>query len=55
MAVIDLVPADDSDDLDDAERALLHAALRRAAGQLEAGQGVPVDEALRRVREQAGR
>lgn len=46
---IDLVPADDGDSLDDADRARLHAALERSMAQVRAGQGVPADEALKRL------
>jgi hypothetical protein len=37
---VDLVPADDGDSLDDADRARLHEALERALDQVRAGQGV---------------
>jgi hypothetical protein len=53
--VIDLMPADDGDDLDDAERARLHDALRRGGDELAAGRGVPVEEALRRIGGDASR
>jgi hypothetical protein len=46
---VDLVPADDGDTLDDGDRARLHEALERALAQVQAGQGVPADEALRRL------
>lgn len=47
---VDLVPADDGDSLGEEDRVRLHAALERAAGQFRAGQGIPADEALRRIR-----
>jgi len=44
---VDLVPADDGDDLDDADRLRLHAALERSAEQFRTGQGIPAAEVLR--------
>ena len=41
-----LVPADEDDGLDDANRARLHAALRRSANQFRAGQGTSAKEVL---------
>ncbi len=49
---VELVPADDGDDLDDADRARLHASLRRSVEQFDRGQGIPAEEALRRLRDQ---
>jgi hypothetical protein len=46
---VDLVPADKGDTLDDEDRARLHAALERSVAQIHAGQGIPADEALRRL------
>ncbi|MCG8425565.1 MAG: hypothetical protein MJE77_47405 [Proteobacteria bacterium] len=46
---VELVPVDDGDDLDDADRARLHASLRRAADQFANGQGIPAEDALRRL------
>jgi hypothetical protein len=46
---IDLVPVDEGDTLDDEDRARLHAALERSIAQIRAGQGIPADEALRRL------
>jgi hypothetical protein len=46
---VDLLPVDDGDHLDDADRARLHAALDRAEAQLAAGQSVPAAEVLRRL------
>jgi hypothetical protein len=47
---VDLVPADDGDALDDEDRARLHAALERAAGQFRQGQAIDANDALRRLR-----
>lgn len=46
---VSLVPIDDGDDLDDDDRARLHAALERSAEQFRAGQGIPAAEVLRRL------
>lgn len=43
---IELVPADEGDDLDDEDRARLHAALERSAEQFRAGAGIPADQVL---------
>jgi hypothetical protein len=40
---VELIPADDEDDLDEAERERLHAALRRSAEQFARGEGIAVD------------
>jgi hypothetical protein len=47
---IELVPADEGDDLDDEDRARLHAALERSAEQFRAGTGIPADEVLGSLR-----
>lgn len=47
---VELVLADEGDDLDDADRARLHASLHRSAEQLRAGRGIDADEALARLR-----
>ncbi len=47
---VDLVLADEGDDLDPDDRALLHASLHRSAQQLREGRGVDADEALARLR-----
>lgn len=47
---VELVPADDGDDLDDADRARLHASLKRSAEQFARGEGIPAEDALRRLR-----
>ena len=46
---VDLVPSDEGDQLDDEDRARLHAALERSAEQFRAGQGIPAAEVLRRL------
>jgi len=43
---IDLVPVDEGDDLDDADRARLHQALRRSADQFRAGQATSAKAVL---------
>lgn len=43
---VELVPADEGEDLDDADRARLHEALRRSADQFRAGQGTSAEEVL---------
>jgi hypothetical protein len=47
---IELVPADDGDDLDDEDRARLHAALERSAEEFRAGDGIPADQVLSGLR-----
>jgi hypothetical protein len=49
---VELVPANDGDSLDEEDRARLHAALERSAAQFQAGQGIPADEALHRIKQQ---
>ena len=44
--VLELVVDDEGDNLDDAERAALHAAISKGWAQFEAGQGRPVEEVL---------
>ena len=41
---------DDGDDLDDADRARLHAALRRSDQEFKAGKGIPAAELLEQLR-----
>jgi hypothetical protein len=50
-----LVPADEDDDLDDADRARLHRALRRSAAQFRAGQGTSAKEVLGEIQRSRGR
>ncbi|APR78141.1 Hypothetical protein A7982_03488 [Minicystis rosea] len=47
---VELVLADEGDDLDDDDRASLHAALLRSAEQFRAGRGIDADEALAALR-----
>lgn len=42
--------ADEGDDLDEGDRARLHASLRRSAEQFCEGGGIDADEALARLR-----
>jgi hypothetical protein len=44
---VDLVPADEGDQLDDADRARLHAALERSVREFRAGQVIGAAEVLR--------
>jgi len=46
---VELVPAEDGDSLSVEDRGRLHAALERSAAQFRAGEGIPADEALRRI------
>ncbi len=50
---VDLVLADEQDDLDGEDRARLHAALDRARVQLQARQVIDKDEFLERLRAKA--
>ena len=47
---LNIVPVDDGDDLDDAERAELHAALDEAEDDVAAGRVVTEDEVWARLR-----
>lgn len=47
---VELVLADEGDELDDEDRARLHASLQRSDEQLQAGRGIDADEALARLR-----
>lgn len=53
-AEVDLVLDDGGDELDDAERALLHDAIRRSLAQLAAGEGVSGDELLKSLDDDGG-
>ncbi len=48
--VLDLVVDDEGDDLDEAERAVLHEAIARGWSSIEAGQGVSAEDAIERLR-----
>lgn len=47
---VELVLADEGDELDESDRALLHASLARSAEQFRAGRGIDAEEALARLR-----
>jgi hypothetical protein len=49
---VDLVLADEQDDLDEEDRARLHAALDRARAQVQRGETLGKDEFLARLRAQ---
>jgi hypothetical protein len=51
--VLDLVVADPGDDLDDEERAELHAALDEGLAELRTGGGIDASVVLARLRAQA--
>ena len=48
-AVVDLAILDEGDDLDDEERAALHAALSESWASLRRGEGVPAEDVLREL------
>ena len=48
--VVDLVPVDEGDDLDDEDRARLHAALDRSQRDFLAGRGIPAEQVLAELR-----
>ena len=47
---VELLPLDPGDWLDDADRALLHDALRQSEGDVEAGRLVSAEDVLRELR-----
>ncbi|MFT3773450.1 MAG: hypothetical protein QM820_49370 [Minicystis sp.] len=47
---VELMIADDGDELDDGDRARLHASLQRSAELLRAGHGIDADQMLARLR-----
>jgi hypothetical protein len=49
---VELMIADDSDELDDDDRARLNASLQRSTEQFSAGQGLEATEALARLQRQ---
>jgi hypothetical protein len=53
--IVDLMPVDDGDDLDDDDRARLHAALDRSQKVFLAGKGIPAEAVLAELRARAGR
>jgi hypothetical protein len=53
--VVDLMPVDQGDDLDDEDRARLHAALARSHEDFLAGRSVPADRVMAELRAKANR
>jgi hypothetical protein len=53
--VIDLMPVDQGDDLDQADRDRLHAALDRSQRDFLAGRGIPAEQVLAEIRARSGR
>jgi hypothetical protein len=53
--VVDLMPVDDGDDLDDDDRARLHAALDRSQKDFLADKGIPAEKVLAELRARSGR
>ncbi len=49
--ILELVPVQDWDDLDDDERAQLHASLERGWQQAQAGQTRPAEDFLRELKQ----
>jgi len=49
------VPVDQGDDLDDDDRARLHAALDRSQRDFLAGRGIPAEQVLAELRARPGR
>lgn len=49
-SVVELAPVEPADDLDDDERAALHAALRRGIEDVKAGRVHPAEEVYARIR-----
>lgn len=47
---VELMPVHEDDDLDDTDRARLHASLSRSAEQFVRGEGIPAADALRQLR-----
>ncbi|MEK6606292.1 MAG: hypothetical protein AABZ30_01405 [Myxococcota bacterium] len=46
---VDLVPADQDDDLEDEDRARLHAALERSVAEFASGKAIDARKALKRL------
>ena len=53
--IVDLMPVEQGDDLDDEDRARLHAALERSQRDFLAGRGIPADEVLAELCARSGR
>lgn len=49
-SLVELVPVDDLDDMDPAERAALEASIARGLEEADRGEAMPADEFLRRLR-----
>lgn len=49
-AVVELVPVEDRDDLDDDEHARLHVAIAEARAEIARGEGLPAVDVLARLR-----
>lgn len=52
--VVELVPADQSDELDETDRARLLAAFEASCAELDRGERIPADEVLRELRAMRG-
>ena len=48
--VVDLMPVEQGDDLDDEDRVRLHAALDRSQRDFLAGKGIPAEDVLAKFR-----
>ena len=53
--VVELMPVDQGDDLDDQDRARLHAALDRSQEDFLAGRGISAEQVMGELRAKAGR
>jgi hypothetical protein len=53
--VVELMAVDQGDDLEDEDRARLHAALDRSQQDFQSGRGISADEVLAELRAKAGR
>jgi hypothetical protein len=53
--IVELMPVDQGDDLDDEDRARLHAALERSQQDFLAGRGIPAEQVIAELRAKAGR
>ena len=49
-ALLDSVNADDDDGMSEAEREKLDAAIERGIAQADAGQGIPIEQAIAEIR-----
>jgi hypothetical protein len=53
--VVELMPVDQGDDLDEEDRARLHAALDRSQKDFLAGRGIPAEQVIAELGAKAGR